>query len=61
MGARDRALANAVELGVSHGMAVVMDKDTYGEIDDILDLAENIGVKRVIFFNLVPTGRPRRW
>ncbi|NJF26047.1 radical SAM/SPASM domain-containing protein [Thermococcus sp. Bubb.Bath] len=52
-----KALENAVELGISHGMAVVMDKDTYGEIDDILDLAENIGVKRVIFFNLVPTGR----
>ena len=52
-----KALENAVELGVSHGMAVVMDKETYQEIDDILDLAESIGVKRVIFFNLVPTGR----
>ncbi|AAL80771.1 radical SAM/SPASM domain-containing protein [Pyrococcus furiosus DSM 3638] len=52
-----KALENAVELGISHGMAVIMDKDTYQEIDDILDLAENIGVKRVIFFNLVPTGR----
>ncbi len=52
-----KALENAVELGVIHGMAVVMDKETYGEIDDILDLAESIGVKRVIFFNLVPTGR----
>jgi radical SAM protein with 4Fe4S-binding SPASM domain len=52
-----KALENAVELGVSHGMAVVMDKETFQEIDDILDLAETIGVKRVIFFNLVPTGR----
>ncbi|WP_297478710.1 radical SAM protein [Thermococcus sp.] len=52
-----KALENAVELGISHGMAVVMDKETYQEIDDILDLAESIGVKRVIFFNLVPTGR----
>ncbi|WP_297069906.1 radical SAM/SPASM domain-containing protein [Thermococcus sp.] len=52
-----KALENAVGLGISHGMAVVMDKETYTEIDDILDLAENIGIKRVIFFNLVPTGR----
>jgi radical SAM protein with 4Fe4S-binding SPASM domain len=52
-----KALENAVELGVSHGMATVMDKETFQEIDDILDLAENIGVKRIIFFNLVPTGR----
>ena len=52
-----KALENAVKLGISHGMAIVMDKDTYGEVDDILDLAESIGVKRVIFFNLVPTGR----
>ena len=52
-----KALENAVELGVSHGMATIMDKETYQEIDDIIDLAESIGVKRVIFFNLVPTGR----
>ncbi|WP_456368430.1 radical SAM protein [Thermococcus sp.] len=52
-----KTLENAVKLGISHGMAVVMDKETYQEIDDILDLAESIGVKRVIFFNLVPTGR----
>ncbi|EEB74514.1 radical SAM/SPASM domain-containing protein [Thermococcus sp. AM4] len=52
-----KALENAVELGISHGMATIMDKETYQEIDDILDLAESIGVRRVIFFNLVPTGR----
>ena len=52
-----KALENAVELGVSHGMATIMDKETYEEIDEILDLAESIGVRRVIFFNLVPTGR----
>nr|WP_237698505.1 radical SAM protein [Pyrococcus sp. NA2] len=52
-----KALENAVKLGISHGMAVIMDKETYQELDDILDLAESIGVKRVIFFNLIPTGR----
>ncbi len=52
-----KALENAVELGISHGMATIMSKETLQEIDDILDLAENIGVERVIFFNFVPTGR----
>ncbi|NPA47583.1 MAG: SPASM domain-containing protein, partial [Thermococci archaeon] len=43
--------------GVSNGMATIMSKDTFSEIDDIIDLAESIGVTRLIFFNLVPTGR----
>ncbi|WP_324736420.1 radical SAM protein [Thermococcus sp. SY098] len=55
-----KALENAVELGVSHGMATIMSKETFNEIDEILDLAESIGVKRVIFFNFVPTGRAER-
>ncbi|ASJ17128.1 radical SAM/SPASM domain-containing protein [Thermococcus chitonophagus] len=54
-----RTLENAVKLGVSHGMATIMSRETFYEIDDILDLAENIGVKRVIFFNFIPTGRGR--
>ncbi|RLE58970.1 MAG: radical SAM/SPASM domain-containing protein [Thermoprotei archaeon] len=54
-----RALENAVELGVSNGMATIMSRDTLYEIDDILDLAENIGVERVIFFNFIPTGRAK--
>ena len=54
-----KALENAVEIGVSNGMATIMSKDTLYEIDDILDLAESIGVQRVIFFNFIPTGRGR--
>ncbi len=52
-----KALENAVKLGVNHGMAVTLTKLNYNEIEDILDLAESIGVKRVIFFNFVPVGR----
>ncbi len=52
-----KALENAVEIGVSNGMATIMSKETFSEIDDIIDLAESIGVNRLIFFNLVPTGR----
>ena len=52
-----KALENAVKLGVNHAMAVTITKLNVDEIDDLLDLAESIGVKRVIFFNFVPVGR----
>lgn len=53
------ALRNSVELGMMQGMATLMSKDTLGEIDDILDLAEDIGLTKVIFFNFIPTGRAK--
>jgi radical SAM protein with 4Fe4S-binding SPASM domain len=52
-----KALENAVKLGLSHAMAVTITKYNVAEVDDILDLAESIGVKRLVFFNFVPTGR----
>jgi len=52
-----KALENAVKLGFSHAMAVTLTRYNVNEIDDILDLAESIGVKRVVFFNFVPVGR----
>jgi radical SAM protein with 4Fe4S-binding SPASM domain len=52
-----KALENAVKLGLSHAMAVTITRYNIDEVEDILDLAESIGVKRVVFFNFVPTGR----
>lgn len=52
-----KTLENAVKLGMDHGMAVTITKLNIGEVKELLDLAEEIGVKRVIFFNFVPTGR----
>jgi len=52
-----KALKNAVELGMSHAMAVTVTKANVNEVEDILDLAESIGVQRVVFFNFVPVGR----
>ena len=52
-----KALRNAVKLGVNNGMATTITKMNINEVEDILDLAEDIGVNRVIFFNFVPTGR----
>ncbi len=52
-----KALENAVKLGLNHAMAVTITKVNIHEVEEILDLAESIGVKRVVFFNFVPTGR----
>ncbi|ADM28611.1 Radical SAM domain protein [Ignisphaera aggregans DSM 17230] len=52
-----KALENAVKIGLSHAMAVTITKYNLDEVDDILDLAEEIGVKRVVFFNFIPVGR----
>jgi len=52
-----KALENAVKIGLSHAMAVTITKYNINEVDDILDLAESIGVKRVVFFNFIPVGR----
>ncbi len=53
------ALGNSVKLGMANGMATFMSKDTLNEIEDILDLAESMGLMRVIFFNFIPTGRAK--
>ncbi|MEM4502292.1 MAG: radical SAM protein [Ignisphaera sp.] len=52
-----KALENAVKLGISSAMAVTITKLNINEVDEILDLAQNIGVNRVIFFNYIPVGR----
>ena len=52
-----KALENAVKLNMSAAMAVTLTRHNITEIDDILDLAEDIGVKRVVFFNFIPVGR----
>uniref|UniRef100_A0A7C4BE83 Radical SAM protein n=1 Tax=Ignisphaera aggregans TaxID=334771 RepID=A0A7C4BE83_9CREN len=52
-----KALENAVKLGLSHAMATTITRYNVDEVEDILDLAESIGVRRVVFFNFIPTGR----
>ncbi len=52
-----KALENAVDIGITSGMAVTVTQMNKNEITNILDLAEKIGVDRVIFFNFIPTGR----
>ncbi|UXD21828.1 heme biosynthesis protein [Ignicoccus pacificus DSM 13166] len=52
-----QTLRNAVDIKLNHAMAVTVTKNNIDEIDDILNLAEEIGVWRVVFFNFVPVGR----
>ncbi len=52
-----KALENAVKLGINHAMAITITKYNIGEVDELLDLAESIGVRRVVFFNFIPVGR----
>ncbi|HWQ18618.1 MAG TPA: radical SAM protein, partial [Methanotrichaceae archaeon] len=52
-----KALKNAKELEIDHGLASIMSRSTKDEIGKILDLAQSIGTTKVIFFNFVPVGR----
>ncbi len=52
-----KALRNAVKLGISSTLAVTLTKINIDEVEDIINLAEEIGVQRVVFFNFVPVGR----
>ncbi len=50
-------LRNCVEEGIATGVAMTLTKANYHEIEEMVDLCEGLGVKRVIFFNFIPTGR----
>ena len=52
-----QTLKNAVAIKLNHAMAVTVTRNNIDEIDDILDLAQELGVWRVVFFNFVPVGR----
>jgi len=54
-----KALENGVKLGINPAMATTVTKMNLDEVDDIIELAESIGVRRVVFFNFIPTGRGR--
>ncbi len=52
-----KALQNAAELGMSHALAMTVTKYNYEEIPDIIDLADRLGLQRIVFFNFIPVGR----
>ncbi|MCC6021317.1 MAG: radical SAM protein [Thermoproteaceae archaeon] len=55
-----RGLENAVRAGLNAALAFTVTRQNVHEADKVLDLAQEIGVRRVVFFNFVPVGRARQ-
>ena len=56
----DRAIEgvkNCMDQGLQTGIATTVTQHNYDQIEEIHDLASDLGVKRFICFNFVPTGR----
>lgn len=54
-----KGVKNLVKMNASVGLAMTVTKLNHREIVDMVKLGEELGVKRVIFFNFIPTGRGR--
>ncbi|MEM1587252.1 MAG: radical SAM protein [Candidatus Bathyarchaeia archaeon] len=52
-----RGIVNSVEAGMFTCIATTAIKHNVNEIPKIIDLAKKLGVRRVIVFNFIPTGR----
>ena len=52
-----KALENAVKLDVDHAMAITLTNINKNEVDELINLAEDLKIRRIVFFNFVPTGR----
>jgi len=52
-----QGIKNAVKLGLYTCIAATATKNNLHEIPEIIELAKKLGVKRVIVFNFIPTGR----
>ncbi len=52
-----KALQNAAELGISHALAMTVTRFNYEEAPEVIDLADELGLQRIVFFNFIPVGR----
>ena len=52
-------IKNCVEAGLTTGIAATLTKLNWTTAIEMVDLAEKLGAKRVIFFNFIPVGRGR--
>ncbi len=50
-------IKNAVDAGLSVGIATTVTNHNYNEVQDIINLAEKLGVGTFMHYNFVPTGR----
>lgn len=54
-----KGIINLVKMNASVGIAMTVTRLNYREIEEMVRLGEELGVKRVVFFNFIPTGRGR--
>ncbi|MDI9619397.1 MAG: radical SAM protein [Candidatus Nezhaarchaeota archaeon] len=52
-----RGIRNCVEVGLTTGVATTLTSLNKHEVEEIVDLCEELGVRRVVFFNFIPVGR----
>ncbi|MFP3945292.1 MAG: radical SAM protein [Archaeoglobaceae archaeon] len=52
-------IENAVNSDITTGIAMTVTKDNLHEVDDVIDLAEEMGVDIFMHYNFIPTGRGR--
>jgi len=48
---------NAAEAGINTGISITATQANFGEIPEIVQMAKELGCKRIIIFNFVPSGR----
>ncbi len=54
-----KGIRNCVRHGIFTAIATTITKLNIDDVENMLDLAESLGVRRVVFFNFIPVGRGR--
>lgn len=54
-----RGIQNCVKEGLFTAIATTVTKLNLDDVENMLDLAEDLGVRRIVFFNFIPVGRGR--
>ena len=54
-----RGIENAVALGFTTAIATTISRFNIGYVEDMVRLADELGVNKIIFFNFIPVGRGR--
>ncbi|MCS7126462.1 MAG: radical SAM protein [Aigarchaeota archaeon] len=52
-----KGIRNLVRMNASVGIAMTVNRLNFKEVEEMVKLGEELNVKRVIFFNFIPTGR----
>ena len=52
-----KAVRNAVKHGLHTAIATVITRYNIDEVEDMIELADELGVHKIVFFNFIPVGR----